>query len=247
MLTITLTMTVVWSQTLIGHPTLAQTAQPEQVITGELSITGNVTINGARAMAGDTVTNDTILKADCSGTAAVNLGKLGRIELAAGTEMVMGLSGQTIGGNLRSGSIVVSTPAGTTILVMTAEGVVSTTGKDVAVISVDLTLGNTRVTSKRSDAKVTSGNKVEYVASGQEVAVGTQNPGTGTRCARLGAGGVGGVSAGVPSVLSGGVLSGGALVALILAGIGGTVAGVVAATQSDSVSPGQIFVSTFQP
>ncbi|HZS09421.1 MAG TPA: hypothetical protein VFD58_31605, partial [Blastocatellia bacterium] len=109
----------------------------------------------------------------------------------------------------------------------------------VAVITVDLTLGNTRVMSRRSDARITAGSKVEYVASGQEAAIGTQNPGQGTRCTRLSA--VGAAGAG------GAGLSGGALAALIIAGVGGAVAGIVAATQADSVSPGQIFVSNFTP
>ena len=241
---IVLAVTVICSQSLLTGSALAQTAPPEQLVSGELSITGNVTINGARAMAGDTVTNDTILKTDCNSTAAVNLGKLGKVEILPGTEIVMSLSGGTIGGNLRSGNVVVSAPTGVEISVVTAEGIVTTAGKEVSVISVDLTLGNTRVVSKRSDAKVTSGSKVEYVSSGQEVAVGTQNPNTGTRCARLGVGGVGpgGASAGVPTFLSGG-----ALAALIIAGVGGTVAAVVAASQSDSISPGQIFVSTYTP
>lgn len=223
---------------------LAQTLQTApQTVTGELSLTGEVTINGVKAMPGDTVLNDTVLKTECRGTAAVNLGRAGRIELGPGSEMVMSLTGGVIGGSLRSGSITISTPAGMAVAVTTSEGVVTTSGQDVSVLTIDLSQGNTRVSSRRSDVKITSGTRVEYISSGQETAVGTQNPGQGTRCARMAAAGAagGGVPGGVPT------LSGPALAALIIAGIGGTVASIVAATQSDEVSPRQIVVSTFIP
>jgi hypothetical protein len=42
-------------------------------------------------------------------------------------------------------------------------------------------------------------------------------------------------------------LSSGAIAALIIAGVGGAVAGIVAATQSDDVEPSAIVVSGFRP
>ena len=241
-LTVALILATVGGQTLLTSPALAQSQEVQpQSVKGELSLTGTVTINGVRAMPGDTVLTDTVLKTECKGTAAVNLGRPGRIELGPGSEMVMALAGNVIGGNLRSGSVTISAPAGTAVSVITPSGVVTTSGQEVSVLTVDLSLGNTRVTSKRSDVKIASDNKVEYISAGQETAVGAQNPGQGTRCARLAAGGAGG--AGVPV----GGLSGPALAALIIAGVGGAVASVVAASQSDSIAPNQIVVSTFIP
>jgi hypothetical protein len=222
-------------------------AQATAEVTGELSASGQVTLNGVMAISGATVFNDSRVKTGRNATAMINLGKLGRIELGANSEMVLRFAEGVIGGNLLSGRAVVSAPAGVGISVVTAEGVTEVDGKQASAVTVDVSCGNTRVASSRGDAKVTSGNRVEYVAAGQEVAVGPQQPGQGSRCTRLTAAGVagaGGVGAG--GVGAGG-LSAGAIAAMVIAGVGGAVAGVVAASQSDNVTASQITVSGFRP
>jgi hypothetical protein len=233
-LTVLLVLTVGSFYTLVTTSALAQTA-PQAA--GELSVTGPVTINGTAAISGATVFNDSRVKTAKNGTATINLGKFGRIELAPDTEMTVRFSETTVGGNLLGGRAVVSTPVGVGIAVATADGTAVSDGKQAAVLTVDVTCGNTRVASSRSDAKVTSGNKVEYVAAGQEVAVGTQAAGQGSRCTRLSAAGATGV----------GGLSAGAIAALVIAGVGGAVAGIVAASQSDEVTRTSIVVSGFRP
>jgi len=236
MLAITLMLTVSSFSTLVATSVMAQTA-PKAA--GELTVSGPVTLNGTAAISGATVFNDSRVKTSRTGAATVNLGKLGRIDLGPETEMTLRFSDGNVGGNLLSGRAVVSAPVGVGISVATADGVAVSEGKQAAVLTVDVTCGNTRVAASRSDAKVTSGNKVEYVAAGQEVAVGTQTAGAtqGSRCTRLSAAGAG----------VGGGLSAGAIAALILAGVGGAVAGIVAASQSDEVTSSQIVVSGFKP
>jgi hypothetical protein len=237
-------------QTVITGTAIAQTklspAPETQAVTGELSLTGEVTLNEIRAVAGDTVMNESVVRTECNGAAAINLGRLGRIELGAGSEMIMNLSERVIGGSLRSGSLVISSPAGVTVSIQTPEGLITTPGRDVSVFTVDLTSGRTRVSSQRSDVKVTFGDRVEFISAGQETAVGTQNPGQGTRCQRLGAvAAAGGISGGA-SVAG---LSGPALALLIIAGIGGALAPIVVAAQSDAVASGsnRVVTSTFIP
>lgn len=146
--------------------------------------------------------------------------------------MTLSFTEGKIGGNLSAGRATVTAPTGVAIAVATAEGVATADGKTAATMTVDVTCGNTRVAASRSDAKVTSGNKVEHVAAGSEVSVGqAQAP----RCARLS---TAGQSQG---------LSAGAIAALIIAGVGGAVAGIVAASQSDNVTPSSIVVSGFRP
>ncbi len=126
----------------------------------------------------------------------------------------------------------VNAPAGVTINVVTADGVAAADGKQAVTLMIDVTCGNTRVAANRSGAKVTSGNKVEVVAAGAEVAVGQA---AAPRCARLST-----------SSQSEG-LSTGALAALIIAGVGGATGGIIAATQADDVTPSSIVVSGFRP
>lgn len=236
---VALMLTVSSFSTLLTSAAFAQTAQKTA---GELSVRGNVTLNGAAAISGATVFSNGTIRTAENGSATINLGRLGRVELAPNSEMVVSFADSRIGGTLRAGRATVSSPAGVGISVITADGNAVAEGRQASALTVDVTCGNTRVASSRSDAKVTAGNKVEYVAAGQEVAVGTQ-AGAAPRCARLAKPG-GGVA--TASGAAGG-LSAGALAALIIAGVGGAVAGVVAASQSDSTSASSVVVSAFRP
>lgn len=242
-----LTLTLVGFQTLPNDTVKAQaTDSAPQMLTGELSPVGDVTINGLKAMPGDTVLNGTVLRTGCDGNAVINLGRLGRFELGPGSEMVVNLSENAPGGELRSGTLTVSTPVGIAPAIMTEQGLVTSGGQEVSVFIVDRTMGNTRVASRRSDVRLSSGNKMEYISAGQEAAVGTQNPGQGARCARLGA--AGGTGAGGGGAIPGvGGVSGGALAALIIAGVGAVAATAVAVAESDNVTAQQLVVSTFIP
>jgi hypothetical protein len=191
-------------------------AQSAMKAAGELSVTGSVSINGTSAISGATVFSDSKIKTDRNSGATISLGKLGRVQLGPETEMTLRFADGAIGG----------------VSIATADGIAVADGKQASALTVDVTCGNTRVASTRSEAKVTSGSKVEVVAAGSEVAVGqaSQAP----RCARL-------------SMARDQPLSSGAIAALIIAGVGGAVAGIVAASQSDNVTPSSIVVSGFRP
>jgi hypothetical protein len=221
---LTLIATVGIFQSLLTGTAMAQTASS---LAGNLSVRGQVTLNGMNVSNGATVFDGGQVKTGSNGTAIINLGRMGQVELAADSDLVLKLDGTTIGGNLRSGRATVSAPAGVGVNILTADGIAVAEGKEATVLSVDVTCG-TRVASSRNEAKVTAGNRVEVVAAGQEVAVGAQVTVDPQRCPRIAAAGarIGGATA----------LSGGALAALILLGLGGAVAGVIAASQGDSTS-----------
>ncbi len=228
-LTVAVMLTVGSFYTLATTAALAQTAKAS----GELSVTGSVLINGTQAISGATVFSDSKIKTARNSGATINLGKLGRVQLGPESELTLQFNDGNIGGSLAAGRAVVSAPAGVSIAVATAEGIATADGKQAATLTVDVTCGNTRVAANRSAAKVTSGSKVEYVAAGSEVAVG-QAQGA-PRCARL------------STANQSQGLSPGAIAALIIAGVGGAVAGIVAASQSDNVTPSSIVVSGFRP
>lgn len=161
-------------------------AQVTPKMAGGLSVRGSVTLNGVNASNGATVFDGGQIKTGSNGTAIINLGKLGQVELAGDSELVLKLDGGMIGGNLRSGRATVSAPAGVGVNLLTADGVAVAEGKEATVLSVDVACGNTRVISSRSEAKVTAGNRVEIVAAGQEVAVGAQAS-SASRCPRMAA------------------------------------------------------------
>ncbi|HEX4948571.1 MAG TPA: hypothetical protein VFZ34_17990 [Blastocatellia bacterium] len=200
---------------------------------GDLSVRGTVTLNGMNTASGATVFDGGRIKTGNNGAATVNLGKQGQIELGADSELVLKLEDGVIGGSLRAGRAVVSTQTGVGINILTADGLVATEGREAAILSVDVVCGNTRVTSTKSEAKITAGSRVEVVAAGQEVAVGAQTN-QAPNCQRLA------VTAPAASLAP-------ALFPLLLVGIAGGVVGLVAATQGDDTTPSSVNVSGFRP
>lgn len=210
------------------------TAQVTLKLAGDLSVRGTVTLNGMNAASGTTVFDGGRIKTGSNGSATINLGKQGQVELGADSELVLKLENGLIGGNLRTGRAIVSAPMGVGVNVLTADGLAVTEGRDAAILTVDTFCGNTRVTTAKSNAKVTAGDRVEVVAAGQEVTVGapaTQAP----NCKRL-------------AVVAPATSFGPALLApLLITGIAGGVVGIVAATQSDDVTVPTVNISGFRP
>ena len=199
-------------------------AQATPKLAGFLSARGAVSLNGIGAGSGATVFSGNQIKTGSNGSAIISLGKLGQVDLGSDSELVLNLEAGTIGGYLRTGRATISAPVGTIVNVTTTDGVAVADGKQASVLTVDVTNGNTRVASARSEAKVTMGDKVEVVAAGQEVSVGIPQQKTGNQ-----GGGAGGGA-------GGGGLSGPALFALIVLGVGGAIGGIIGATQGDNTS-----------
>ena len=231
MLSIGLMIAVGGFYTLVTGSALAQSARTTKRSAGELSVSGAVTINGTSAISGATVFSESRIRTAANSTAIINLGRMGRLQLGPESEMTVRFSDGALGGSLTAGRAVANAPVGVAVSIVTADGVAESKGGKAASLAVDVTCGNTRVMAGRGDATLTAGGRVETVAVGQEAAAG-QAKGTCTRIATT-------------SLGSG--LSTGALAALIIAGIGGAVGGVIAAAQSDNVAPSSIVVSGFRP
>jgi hypothetical protein len=230
MLSIGLMVAVGGFYTTVTSSALAQ-SQGGKRSAGELSVTGSVTINGTSAISGATVFSESRIRTASNSSAIINLGRLGRLQLGPESEMTVRFADGALGGNLTAGRAVANAPVGVAVSIVTSEGVAASNGSKSAALAVDVTCGNTRVLTARSEATLTSGTKVETIVPGKEVAVG-QAKGT---CSRI-----------ATSSLGTG-LSTGALAALIIAGIGGGVGGAIAVSQSDNVAPSSIVVSGFRP
>jgi len=109
-----------------GAAANAQTGNSQ--LNGQLIANGPVTVNGNKAITGTTVFTGSNIAVDCANgnSAFVNLGRLGRIELVAGTKLTLRFSDGMISGDLQDGKAVISTPGGVKVAVNTPDGVVST-------------------------------------------------------------------------------------------------------------------------
>jgi len=127
------------------------------------------------------------------GAAVINLGRLGRIECGADTDMTLRLSEESIGGELRSNRVIVSARAGIAIAINTAKSMVITDGQQPAVLTIYADREGARVISHVGAASVVSTEKEGRPAGGKEM---SQSPrGGGWKRAGLVAGAIGAASA----------------------------------------------------
>jgi hypothetical protein len=105
-----------------GEETLTTEAQNgSSQLSGQLIASGAVAINGNKAITGTTVFTDSNIAVDCAkgNSAVIDLGKLGRIELVAGTRMNLRFSDGLISGDIQDGKATVSAPQDVKVTVST--------------------------------------------------------------------------------------------------------------------------------
>jgi hypothetical protein len=112
-------------------------------IVGQLTANGEVTVNGKKAITGSTVFNDSRVTVNCASghNAIVNLGRLGRIQLSPGTQMVVRFTEGLISGELLSGKALVNNVVGVKVSITTPEGLSASDGKEAAALAVSTQKG----------------------------------------------------------------------------------------------------------
>jgi hypothetical protein len=175
--------------TLTAAPARAQSSSKAK---GEVVSASQTKINGFSAISGMTVFSNNRIMTGKHGAAVINLGKLGRIELGAETDMTLRLSEVSIGGELRSNRMVVSAPAGIAVAVNTAKSMVTTDGRHPAVLTIYADGDRARVVAHVGAASVVPTGEGGRLAGGK---VTSQSPrGDGWKRAGLVAGAIGSAS-----------------------------------------------------
>ena len=143
---------------------------------GELSIVGQVAVNGENAISGGTVFSDSLITTAEGSSATVNLSKLGRVELAATSNLKLSFNEKSIMGLLDDGTAHVSTLAGTSVNFTTKDGVVVVDGSQATSFTVHVVKGITSLTTHSGVAQLHVGGAVKQVAAGESATAGTPNP-----------------------------------------------------------------------
>lgn len=197
-----------------------------------LSAQGSVTLNGHAAPTGATVFSGGGVKTAENSTAVLSFGTMAQVELANASDFTLAVEGKTLGGQLRAGRATIVAPAGVAVKIVTADGPVLADGREATVLTVDVTIGKTRVESNRSVADVTTPAGVEGATD--DPPQGPQGGGPGGGGGSMGGGG------------GGGGFGGGGMMGLIglAAGLTGLAAGMAAAGNDGDESP---VVSPFVP
>src|SRR5450432_2897253 len=68
--------------------------------TGEITVTGQVTVNGQTAVSNSTILSGAVIAAGANSSAVVSLGKLGRVEVLADSNLTLIFSDNSIVGTL---------------------------------------------------------------------------------------------------------------------------------------------------
>ncbi|NOT58999.1 MAG: hypothetical protein HOP19_02115 [Acidobacteria bacterium] len=110
----------------------------KQAVPGQLTVNGEVSVNGKKAITGSSVFDGSRLNVACASgaSAIVNLGKLGRMQLSPGTEMIVRFSEGIISGELLSGKAIVNNATGVKVSIATPEGMSSADGKEASTLAV---------------------------------------------------------------------------------------------------------------
>lgn len=197
---------------------------------GQLSSARQVTINGSNAIVGQTVFSGSRIKVGDKGSAIINLGRLGRIELGPNSDFVLRVTDDKIGGELNSGCLTASAPAGVKIEIATAKGTVNADGKSPSSLMVGLKDGNANIIPTLGALKVATATKSETAAVGEFLKL-TSDSRNGDQLLRRpataceGSGGLCSCSTSSPTVAGKGAATGLAVLpVLLIAAAGGTAA-----------------------
>jgi len=143
---------------------------------GELSIAGQVTVNGESAVSGGTVFTDSLITTAEKSNATVNLSKLGRVELAANSNLKLSFTEKSIMGLLENGTVHIWTLAGTSVNFTTKDGVVVVDGSQATSFTINVVKGITSISTQSGVAQLHVGSAVKQVAAGESATAGTPNP-----------------------------------------------------------------------
>lgn len=90
-------------------------------LTGEITVTGQVTVNGQQAVSNATIISGATIVTGTDSNAVISLGKAGRVEVLADSNLVLNFSDNSIVGILSSGKARVSNAPGVAATVTTRD------------------------------------------------------------------------------------------------------------------------------
>lgn len=170
------TLSFICLAALIGNLVLQPIAAfAKTVNTGQLSFAKQVSVNGKETSPGQTLFNGDRIRVSGPGTAVLNLGKMGRIELGKDTEFVLYISGDTIGGDLVSGCLGILASGGTNTSVKTLKGVVSSDGAQPDSYFVGQRGNQGRVIPSLGETRMLIDGKMETIAAGESMDIDSPN------------------------------------------------------------------------
>lgn len=151
-------------------------AAPSARASGALAVSGQVTVNGQRVISGGTIFTDSIISTANQSSASVSISKVGRVDLAANSDLRLSFAANSITATLETGRAQVAILAGITVNLTTKDGTVVVDGSQPTTFTVSTSRERTSVATLSGIAQFRAGGSVKQIAAGESATAGVPNP-----------------------------------------------------------------------
>ncbi|MCU1290269.1 MAG: hypothetical protein JWN60_2498 [Acidobacteria bacterium] len=141
-------------------------------VSGVISVTGQVTVNGQTAVTNSTIVSGSTIVTGANSSAAINLGKNGRIELAADSNITLKFADNSIVGILSSGKARVSNASGVATTITTKDSAIIADAGQANSFAVEVECSHTHVDTMSGLVTMRSGTNDKQVAAGTDATTG---------------------------------------------------------------------------
>src|SRR5688572_3234755 len=140
--------------------------------TGEITVTGPVSVNGQTAVSNSTIISGSTIVTGADSTAIISLGKTGRIEVLADSNLVLNFSDSSIVGILTSGKARVSNAAGVATTITTKFATIIADASQADNFLVEVECSHTHVDATAGLVTMREGSSDKQVAAGTTATAG---------------------------------------------------------------------------
>lgn len=146
----------------VSSSLLVLAAPDSKTLAGEIIVSGNgeksaVMLNGERAYSGRTFFSSGVISTPEKSSALINLGKLGRINLAPNSILSLSFTENSISGKLSAGQIKVFSGEGVSVNIETSDNVVTNNANQSGVFTVDVQSGVTQANAESGSISTKTG------------------------------------------------------------------------------------------
>ena len=151
-------------------------AAPSAKASGALAVSGQVTVNGQKMTSGGTIFMDSIISTADQSSASVSISKVGRVDLAANSDLRLSFAANSITAMLETGRAQVAALAGITVNLTTKDGTVVVDGSQPTTFTVSASRERTSVATLSGIAQFRAGGSVKQIAAGESATAGVPDP-----------------------------------------------------------------------
>jgi hypothetical protein len=141
-------------------------------LTGEITVTGQVTVNGQSAVSNTTIISGSTIVTGANSSAVISLGKTGRIEVLADSNIVLNFSDSGIVGVLASGKARIANAAGIPTTITTKDTTVIADAAQANNFTVEVECSHTHVDTTSGMVTMREGSSDKQVAAGTSATAG---------------------------------------------------------------------------